>query len=123
MDLPVSLSDSPESCLRAVESKLKCLEESAHTVKVYRNTLIPISRLPPEIQSIIFSLLPSFEVLDLDFSNLGSFPQTLTAPVSHVCRRWREISLNLPCHWSHINFTKPTPAGTAVMLVRAKTTP
>jgi hypothetical protein len=115
MDLPVSLSDSPEIVLRAIENKLKCLEESAHALKVYRNTLIPISNLPPEILCIIFSLL---EVLDLESS-----PPNSASLVSHVCHRWRQISLNLPHLWSHINFTNLTTAGTAVMLVRAKTAP
>ena len=117
MDLSVvSLPDSPEGRLRAVENKIKWLEESTHTMKVYWNTLVPISRLlSSEILSIIFSLLP-FEALDLDAPILPS-------PVSRVCHRWREISLNLPSLWSHINFTKLTSAGTAVMLVRAKTAP
>jgi hypothetical protein len=118
MDLLVSLPDSSESCLRAVENKIKCLEESTHKMKVYRNTLVPISRLPTEILSIIFSLFPSFEVL-----NLESCRPILSSPASHVCHRWRGISLNLPCLWSHINFTKLAPAGAAVMLVRAKTAP
>jgi F-box-like len=115
MDLP---PDSLESYLRAVENKIKCLEESAHAMKVYRNTLVPISCLPTEILSIIFCLLPSFEVLDIE-----SCRPILSSPASHVCHRWREISLNLPYLWSRINFTKLTPAGAAVMLVRAKTAP
>jgi hypothetical protein len=82
------------------------------------DTLVPISRLPTEILSIIFSLLHSFEVLDLESS-----PPSPFSPVSHVCHRWREISLDLPYLWSHINFTKLTPAGAAVMLVRAKMAP
>ena len=57
----MSLPDSPESRLRAVENKIERLEESVREMKAYRNTLIPISRLPTEILSIIFSLLPSFE--------------------------------------------------------------
>jgi hypothetical protein len=117
MDLPVNL-DSPESSFRAVENKIKWFEEFTHTMKVHRNTLVPISRLSAEILSIIFSLLPSFEVLDLESS-----PPTLLSPVSHVCHRWREISLNQPFLWNNINFTKLTPAGTSVMLDRAKTAP
>jgi hypothetical protein len=115
MDLSISLPDSPEGHLRAVENKIKCLEESTHAMKVYWNTLVPISRLPAEILSIIFSLLP-FEALDLD-------APVLPSPVSRVCHRWREISLNLAYLWTHINFTKLTPADAAVMLVRAKMAP
>src|SRR6266566_8473505 len=119
MDLPVLLPDSPENWLRAVENKIKCLEEFTYATKVYRNTLVPISRLSAEILSIIFSLLPSFEVLNLRVES--SSP--ILPPVSHVCHQWREISLNVPYLWSHINFTELTPAGAVVMLVRAKTAP
>ena len=118
MDLIMELPDSPEIRICAVENKIKFLENSAHTMKAYRNTLAPISRLLPEILFIIFSLLSSFEVLDL-----GSFSPILSSPISHVCHRWREISLDLPCLWSHINFSRLTPAGVDVMLVRAKQAP
>jgi hypothetical protein len=77
MDLPASLPDSPESYLCAVENKIKYLQESAHVMKVYRNALVSMSRLPTEILCIIFSLLPSFEVLDFEPS-----PQILTSSVS-----------------------------------------
>jgi hypothetical protein len=87
-------------------------------MKAHRNTLVPISRLPPEILSVIFSLLSSFDVLDLESS-----PPSPSSHVSHVCHLWREISLNLPYLWSYINFTKLTPAGAAVMLVRANPAP
>jgi hypothetical protein len=43
--------------------------------------------------------------------------------LSHVCHRWREISLNLPCLWSHINLTELTPAGVAGVLTLAKMVP
>ena len=43
--------------------------------------------------------------------------------VAHVCRRWRETALNHPRLWSHINFTKLTPAGMAEILARAKMAP
>ncbi|KAF8492734.1 hypothetical protein F5888DRAFT_869588 [Russula emetica] len=114
MHPPVGLPDSPESCLRAVEDKIKFFEESSHAMKVYRNTmLVPISRLTTEILSIIFSLLPDLE----------SSPPIPPFHVSRVCHLWREISPNVPYLWSHINFNKLTPAGVAVMLVRAKTAP
>ena len=65
MDLP-DLPDFPESHLRSVDNKITYLQESAHAVKVYRNALVSMSRLPTVILYIIFSLLPSFEVLDFE---------------------------------------------------------
>ncbi len=114
----MSLPDSPESCLCAAENKIECLEESTRAMKIHRNSLVPISRLPTEILCIIFSLLPSFEVLDLESS-----PYILSSPVSHVCHRWREISHDMSCFWSRIDFNKLTTAGVAEVLARAKTAP
>ena len=110
MDI-ANLPDSPENRLRAVENKIKCMEESTYAMKVYRNALVPISRLPDEIFRIIFSLLR------------GSSQPILIFYVSRVCHRWHEISLNNPLLWNHINFTKLTPAGAAEMLARAKMAP
>jgi hypothetical protein len=109
-----SLPDSRS--LHAVDNKIKSLEESTQALKIYRNTLVPISRLPTEILTIIFSLLASLGVLE---SSLPIAP----SPVSHVCHRWRDISLNLPYLWNHINFTTLTSAGAAEMLARSKTVP
>ena len=110
-----SLPDSPESFL-AVENKIKSLEEATQALKRHRNSLLPISRLPTEIFTIIFSLLHPFEVLEPP-KPIASFS------ISHVCHRWREISLNLPRLWVHINFSRQTPDCVAEMLARAKTTP
>ena len=45
--------------------------------------------------------------------------------VSHVCHQWREIALNLPLLWSHVNFTSESlnSDGIAEILVRAKSAP
>ena len=110
MDL--SLPDS----FHAVENKIKSSEEFTLTLKRHRNTLLPISRLPTEIFIIIFSLLHACGVLE---------PPKPLAPfsISHVCHRWREISLNLPHLWVHINFTRQRPDCVAELLTRSKTAP
>ena len=90
MDLPVSLPDSPENLLRAVENKIKYLKESAHAMMDYRNALVSVTSTYCDTP---YHILPSsFEVLDFE----PPPPQILTSSVSHVCDRWREISLNLP---------------------------
>ena len=43
--------------------------------------------------------------------------------MSHVCHQWREIALNLPLLWSHIDFTTLSLEGVAEILVRAKSVP
>ncbi|KAF8481690.1 hypothetical protein DFH94DRAFT_825631 [Russula ochroleuca] len=111
-------SHPSNNCLHALDNKIKLLEDSARELKAYRNTLVPILRLPPEILYIIFklSLPPSFGVL-VPFSPIA--PST----ISHVCHQWRDISLNMPYLWSYINFTWLTSAGTAEMLARSKMAP
>jgi hypothetical protein len=43
--------------------------------------------------------------------------------VSHVCHRWREIALNQPLLWNHVDFTNLSMTGAAEVLVRAKSAP
>ncbi|KAH9080334.1 hypothetical protein EDB83DRAFT_2670635 [Lactarius deliciosus] len=43
--------------------------------------------------------------------------------VTHVCHQWRELALNQPFFWSHVDFTTLTPAGATEMFVRAKSVP
>ena len=111
-----NIPDPPKGHLHAIEAKIKSLEESALELKRYRNSLVPISSLPNEILSIIFSLLPSIAFFELSESFSVS-------PISHVCHRWREILLNLPNFWSHINFNRLSRAANAEMLARAKMSP
>ncbi|KAN0132200.1 hypothetical protein V8E53_009966 [Lactarius tabidus] len=83
-------------------------------------TLSPISSLPPEIFAAIFSFLylPGIP-------SLGGGPDCNLARlhVSHVCHQWREIALNQPQLWSHINFNTLSLAGATETLVRAKSVP
>ena len=67
-----------------------------------RNAFAPISRLPSEILAEVFSFLSS-STWDKE---TGYLKWTC---VVRVCHRWREIALNYPLLWSHINFTKLTP--------------
>ena len=75
--------------------------------------LVPISSLPSELITEII-LLASAKRDDVGLAWLN---------VAHVCRQWREIVLNLPLFWSHINVTYLTSAGAAEMLARAKEVP
>jgi hypothetical protein len=116
------MEDSPEHLRRAIDAELKSLEKSARALKLRRNALAPISRLPPETIVIIFSFLS----LPRDYVRLltGDEQDSLAwLRVSHVCHRWREIALNHPRFWSHIDFTTLTLAGVAEVLSRSKMAP
>ena len=103
----------------AIDVEIKALEKSIQALKSRRNAYSAISSLPPEVFAAIFSILclPSTSSLD------EKPDYHLAQLVSHVCHQWREIVLNQPLLWSHVNFTTLSPAGTAEILVRAKSTP
>jgi hypothetical protein len=113
-----------EESIRALEESIRAsvraLEHSIRASKTRRNALSPISSLPPEVFAAIFSFacLPGIP-------SLGGKPVHNLAPihVSHVCHQWREIALNQPLLWSHVDFTTLSLAGATEMLVRAKSVP
>ncbi|KAH9021620.1 hypothetical protein EDB85DRAFT_413120 [Lactarius pseudohatsudake] len=107
---------------QAIDAEIRLLEESLRALKLRRNALAPISSLPPELFAAILSILrlpPSGTLL------LGGEPDRHLSwlNVAHVCHEWREVALNHPFFWSHVNFTTLTPAGATEMLVRAKSVP
>ncbi|KAH9041378.1 hypothetical protein EDB85DRAFT_1476156 [Lactarius pseudohatsudake] len=107
---------------RAIDAQIRSLEESLRALRRRRNALAPISSLPPELFAAILSILrlpPSGTLL------LGGEPDRHLSwlSVAHVCHQWREVALNHPFFWSHIDFTTLTPAGATEMLVRAKSAP
>ncbi|KAH9041353.1 hypothetical protein EDB85DRAFT_1922718, partial [Lactarius pseudohatsudake] len=107
---------------QAIDAEIRSLEESLRALRRRRNALAPISSLPPELFATIFSFLrlpPSGTVL------LGGEPdrQLSWLSVAHVCHGWRQVALDHPFFWSHVDFTTLTPAGATEMLVRAKSVP
>ena len=109
-----------ESLQDAIDIEIKSLEKSVQLLKLRRNALQPISSFPPEIFTVIFSFLclpgmPSLLV------NLAQNRARLS--ISHVCHQWREIALNQPLLWSHVNFNTTSSAGATEMLARAQSVP
>ncbi|KAH9170596.1 hypothetical protein EDB89DRAFT_1275723 [Lactarius sanguifluus] len=107
---------------QAIDAQIRSLEESLRALRRRRNALAPISSQPSELFAAIFSILrlpPSDTVL------LGGEPDRHSSwlSVAHVCHQWREVALNQPFFWSHVDFTSLTPAGATEMLVRAKSVP
>jgi hypothetical protein len=96
-----------------IDSLKESIRESVRALSQRRNELAPISSLPTEIIADIL-LLASAKRNDPGMAWLN---------VAHVCRQWRDIALNQPLFWSHINFTNLTSAGAAEMLARAKEAP
>jgi hypothetical protein len=96
---------------QAIDAEIKSMEESLRALRQRRNTLSPISSLPTEVIAAIFYLLR--EQPDIN----------LALPVAHVCHRWRQITLDHPLFWSHLDFTTVSPAGATEILARAGMAP
>ena len=110
---------------QAVDDEIKSLKESfragIQALKSRRNTHSPVSSLPPEVFATIFSYvcLPGIR-------SLGGKPHKshlARLRISHVCHQWREMAINQPLLWGHIDFNTLTSAGTTEILVRAKLAP
>jgi hypothetical protein len=110
---PNSLEQLRQAIDADIESLKESDRESDRALRQRRNALAPISFLPAEIVEDIF-LHASAKRNDYGIAWLH---------VAHVCRQWREIALNQPLFWSHINFTNLTLAGVIEMLARAKNAP
>ena len=115
----------PNSCeyqRQAIDAEITALEESIRVLKHRRNALAPISSLPTEVIDAIFLFARA------TVSASSAAPSKRTDPlswlrVSHVCHQWREIALNQPLFWNHVNFAALSSAGISEILARAKMAP
>ncbi|KAF8262412.1 hypothetical protein EI94DRAFT_1743694 [Lactarius quietus] len=108
--------------LQAINAEVKSLEESLRALKLRRNALLPVSSLPPEVIATIFSFLR------LRVTSTAHVLREKTEPlewlrVAHVCHQWREVALDHPLFWNHVDFTTVTSASAAEILARAKKAP
>ncbi len=69
-----------------VDQELKRIVERQRGLLIHRNTLIPISRLPPEVLGLVFRLI-------------APGPENKCLAFSQVCHHWRELALNDPQLW------------------------
>jgi hypothetical protein len=113
---------SSEHLRQSIDDELKSLEKSAQALKVRRNILAPISRLPPETIAIIFTFLslPGDNIQILAGEEQDDLSRLR---VSHVCHQWREIALGQPRLWSNIDFTTLTVEAVTEILSRSKMAP
>ena len=118
----MSQANTWEYLQQTIDVEIKSLEAIIGGLKHRRNALAPISSLPTEVIEVIFSLLRAPGTSSP--STLDEKPDNLAwLRVAHVCHQWREIALNQPLFWSHVDFTAVNSAGAAEILARAKTVP
>ena len=112
--------NSRESSRQAIDAQIESLEDSIRALRLQRNALAPISSLPPEIIAAVFSFLPNL----LSAIPPSKKPDPLAwLRVSHICHQWREIALNQPLLWNHVDFTNISLAGAAKILTLTKMAP
>ncbi|KAH9161217.1 hypothetical protein EDB89DRAFT_1276081 [Lactarius sanguifluus] len=115
-----SQADPREYQRQVIDVEIKSLEESIRALRHRHNALAPVSSLPSKVIATIFSFLrlPGEPPLG------GKSDHHLTwLSIAHVCHQWREIVLDLPHFWSHIDFTTVNMAGATEMLTRAGMVP
>jgi hypothetical protein len=97
-----SQPDAIKAAQTDIDSEIRRLNDTVCSLKSRRNSLCPVSRLPPEVLSEVF--LVSAEQLQaqhrfkVDFSWIS---------VAHVCRLWRHIALQHGRLWGKIDMTRP----------------
>lgn len=84
---------------RQIDQEVQRLEDSIRTLKSRRNILAPISRIPPEMLSKIFSYRTSE-------SSEGNNPLEWIR-LTHVSRYWRAVALDCPSLWGNLVFSRP----------------
>ena len=112
-------ANSREYQRQAIDAEIKSLEESIRALKRRRNAVAPISSLPTEVIAVILSISRVFGAPLVG----GKLDHLAWLRVTHVCHQWREVALNNPLFWSHIDFSDISLAGATEMLVRAKKAP
>ncbi|KAG2132780.1 hypothetical protein DEU56DRAFT_812004 [Suillus clintonianus] len=123
LSCPEVTTYSPASTSKAqveIDDEIVALEERMRALRIRRNSLSPISSLPPEILGAIF--VHHVQQTQLLYQDNPEAPAILSwLNVGHVCRHWREVTLGTPELWS-APFLNSSQA-TEEMLVRSKMAP
>ncbi|KAG1881170.1 hypothetical protein F4604DRAFT_467252 [Suillus subluteus] len=101
-----------------IDDELAALKERMRSLRTRRNSLSPISSVPPEILGAIFV----HHVQQTQLLHAPDAPAVLSwLDIGHVCRHWREVTLGTPELWA-TPFLVSSQA-TEEMLLRSKMAP
>lgn len=111
-----SQPDAIKAAQTDIDREIRRLNSWICSLKSRRNSLCPVSRLPPEVLSEVFLVfaeqLQAQERFEVDFK---------WTTVSHVCHLWRDIALQHGRLWGKIDMTRPDR--TRVFVDRSKGAP
>ena len=79
-----------------IDKEIQKHEEAIRSLRGQRNTLAPVSRLPPELLSRIF----------LHARDMSDGTEKVLPPASHACRAWRALALACGLLWTQIDCTR-----------------
>ncbi|KDQ51397.1 hypothetical protein JAAARDRAFT_41247 [Jaapia argillacea MUCL 33604] len=117
-----SLSDAGRQSnltLANIDSDIAAHLESIRQLCTKRNSLVPVSRLPPEVLANIFVQHASQTGLSSPPISSGCSVDWIA--VTHVCRHWREVALATPRLWCSLPFQRPK--WVPEMIVRSRLAP
>lgn len=115
-------ADALLSAQQKVSHEINAIHSLLGSFKSRHNSLLLISRLPPELLACIFKILSLSNPPNSHHSGYHTSSKLGWIPVSHVCRHWREVALHSPDLWSDIAFNIG-PFWTQAMLERSKSAP
>ncbi|KAG6860886.1 hypothetical protein C0995_006441 [Termitomyces sp. Mi166 len=99
VDIVTLNNASSDNARRLIDQDLQRLEDSIRALRSRRNMLAPISQLPPETLSKIFSCC----IADC----AESINPLEWIRVTHVSRHWRAVALDCPNLWGNLVFSRP----------------
>jgi hypothetical protein len=113
----VRTSSARAVALSKVDREIDAAIPLTRTLLTHRNTLAPVSVLPPEVLSRIFHLVALAERPWSNMENLRWIS------VTQVCRHWRQVALDDSSLWARIPRYQQCTAWISEMLARARNAP
>ncbi|KAA1475258.1 hypothetical protein DENSPDRAFT_417898 [Dentipellis sp. KUC8613] len=89
----------PEACI-SMDQEIKVISKTLSIMTTRRNSLLPVSRIPPGTMARIFEIFSTdgdddiFRESETRSRRSGSYGNFRWIKVSHVCRAWRAIALD-----------------------------
>ena len=119
----MQLTKEEEPVLQAVDADIERYSKRLVRLRRRHNSFVRVNRLPPELLAEIF-LHCQGKGWDLKPERSGTAMYRVTAPplrwifVTAVCNHWRQVALQTPRLWSHINLQYPQFAGYSLELAK-----